>query len=679
MKRILIPLLVAALVCLGLSAMAEGDTLAFDAGVNLVFEGETLQTVLTREGAPAEGEVIYASSDSKIATVNEGGLVTGLKKGKVTITASVRTEKKTFKAQLKLTVARPVTSIKVTPGKLTVYQPDDEKIAGILSQREDPEENKLPVILLPVKKGVQLTAVLEPKDATDRKALAATSDPGVFSVKQTTITGVAEGEAILTVSSVLNPDVKEMFRVRVIQPVTKLTASASAPSVAVGQQITLSAAAVPENATLPAVLWASGDERIATVDPVTGVVTGVKKGTVRMTATVQDGSNIRASISVKVTQNPEQITFKNAEVTVDAGKSVQLTATVLPANTDNKKVTWSSADESIATVSANGRVSGISLGTCEITCTSAELPEVKATAVVHVQQPVTSITLDGPINVYMGETTQATWTVLPENASNPVLKLTSSNVKIFDVSETGLITPVKVGSATLNAASTDGSRRRAKVKVNVLQHVTGVHMYRRTAYIDKGATSSAGAVLEPKNASNHNMTWVSADPDIARVSGTTNKVKITGVKKGSTVITGTTEDGGFQASLPVKVGDWEKSLKLTDAHVSGADIHLTVKNVSSELHITSITAEVSVTDINGDPVPANRKNNSNKFTVVYKHSLNPGQSTKDSGWSSPDFKLPESTLVSQYEVRVVEFQIDNDWVKMIRKQNQPNKKCPVHI
>ena len=48
MKRILVPLLVLALLCVGVSASAEGNTIKFDGKVNFVFEGETLQTVLER-------------------------------------------------------------------------------------------------------------------------------------------------------------------------------------------------------------------------------------------------------------------------------------------------------------------------------------------------------------------------------------------------------------------------------------------------------------------------------------------------------------------------------------------------------------------------------------------------------------------------------------------------------
>ena len=76
MKKLIILLTIAALVCLTFTAMAAGDGIAFDTSVNAINEGETLQTALTREGAAAEGDVTYTSSNPKMATVDENGLVT---------------------------------------------------------------------------------------------------------------------------------------------------------------------------------------------------------------------------------------------------------------------------------------------------------------------------------------------------------------------------------------------------------------------------------------------------------------------------------------------------------------------------------------------------------------------------------------------------------------------------
>ena len=159
MKRILIPLLILALLCIGTAGIAEGNSMLFDKNIKTVFEGETLQTVLIREGEAAEGEVTYQSSAPKIMAVDGNGAVTGLKKGEATLTATVKTEKRTYTARLLMTVARKAETIDITNAdKLPVYAADDPLVAGLLSPRESEEENALPVLLIPRKKTVTVNS-----------------------------------------------------------------------------------------------------------------------------------------------------------------------------------------------------------------------------------------------------------------------------------------------------------------------------------------------------------------------------------------------------------------------------------------------------------------------------------------------------------------------------------------
>ena len=680
MKKILVPvLLILALLLLGVSVSAEGNTLIFDKNVNTVFEGETLQMVLERSGTAAEGELTFQSSNTNVATVDASGVVTGVSKGQVNITAVVKTDRQTFKASIRVTVARKVTALNVTGRNLNVLDPSDPSLAGLLQDRGNAEENALPVIVLPVKKQLGVQVTFEPRDATNRNAVLTTSDENVLHIRGANFTGAQPGEAILTVANQLSPEVCQRYRVLVVQPVTRIVFADSYPTVAVGSQLTVSASPQPDDATVKTIQWSSSDERIATVDA-NGTVTGVKRGNVRIIAAAADGSGIRANLNIKVTQSAESIELEQAEVTVDAGRSAVMRWKVLPADTDDKKVVWSSSDESVATVNAQGRITGVALGDCVITCASETNGDVKATVTVHVQQPVTKITFDGEISVYAGETAQLSWTVEPANASNPTLKFTSGNTNILTVAEDGTVTGVKQGQTVVNAVSTDGSNRRARVTVKVLQHVTGVHMYRNTAYVDPDETSIAGAVIEPKNASNQNMTWASADESICTVEPVakqSHRVKITGVGYGDTTVTGTTEDGGYQCSIRVRIGDWERSLSLHSASVDGGDVHIRVTNNSDELNITCVTAEVAVFDSEGQPVPAST-DGGNTFKLEYRRTLGPGATSSGNGWKYIHYQEPTAINVATYKIRIISFQIDGDWVENIRKKYQPHKDCPIH-
>ena len=103
MKQRIVSLLIllALALSLTLTASAETTSFAFDKTTVQLFEGETLATVLTRSGDAAEGEVTYTSSAPRNATVDASGVVTGLQKGRTTITATLKTDKRSFRATIR--------------------------------------------------------------------------------------------------------------------------------------------------------------------------------------------------------------------------------------------------------------------------------------------------------------------------------------------------------------------------------------------------------------------------------------------------------------------------------------------------------------------------------------------------------------------------------------------------
>ncbi len=681
MKRILVPLLVLALILASVPAFAEGNTIKFDNKVNSVFEGESVQTILVRTGVPAEGELTYETANAKIATVDSNGVVTGVSKGRVTIAAVSKTESRTFKAQLTVNVLRKAETVEVDTQKLAVFTADDPKVAGLLKPEGEAEEKaetdteadpdaELPVLMLPVKKQLNLRISVLPKDASNRRVVLSTGDETIALARGGSVTGKAAGVTILTVANELSPEINTRFKLLVVQPVTRINVTPAKPAVAAGSKITLTASVLPENASMQQIEWSSADERIATVDE-NGVVTGIKRGNVRIIAAATDGSNIRANISVRVTQAAEEINLKETALTVDVGRNGMLRAEVLPKNTDDKSLVWTSSDESVATVNKQGRVTGVSLGTCQITCSSAATEGVSATATVTVQQPVTKIVFGEAPTIYADETGKLTWTVEPANASNPTLTFASNNPKVLTVSEDGIITGIKRGEATIIAKTTDGSNRQARIKVKVHVHATGVHMRRKTAYINTGESATCTAVLEPKEADDTRMTWSSDDPGIATATGQNNRVKITGKSEGITTVTGILADGGHETSIEVHVGSWDKSIRLTQIDVDGrGNLYFTARNVS-ELDITMITCEAEYYTSYGDPIAVNTKDGSNKVTITYKRALAPGARTREDYWKFQDFEKPQQGF-GKVVLKVVSFQIDNDWIKDIRESRRPS-------
>ena len=560
-------------------------------------------------------------------------------------------------------------TVEVNTEKLPVYAAEDPYAAAFLTETQ--QAGGLPVLLIAEGKSQQLQALAQGA-VRNRRVVLSAEDGETVRVHGNTVTGLKAGNTVLTIASEEDPSAMVQYLAVVYRPVSRITVTAQERSVAVGQTLALTAVFEPEDAALKQAEWSVADGRIASVDE-NGVVTGLNRGNVWVTAKALDGSNVRANFTVQVIQNAEEITLDKTELTVDTGRSAHLAATVLPKNTNDRNVVWTSSDEGIAKVNAYGQVTGVTPGTCEIVCAAAGNENVQAKATVHVQRPVSRITFGDAPRVYLNETGKLQWTIEPADATHQEITFTSGNEAVLTVAEDGTVTGHSLGGAYITAIATDGSYRKAQQKVNVLQHLQSVKMARKTAYIDIGETAVAGAVLKPDKYINRSMTWETDDASVATVkaaTGRTDRVKIHGVAKGTTTVTGTTEDGGLQASIKVKIGNYSRLAKIKDAYINGKGrIVLKVQNVSADLDLTYVMAEIEAFDSKGKPVKINEKNGSNKITAVYGRTLVPGAVTKADKWKFRDLN-PEAVF-HQMTVRITEYQINGDWVKTLRSHLRP--------
>lgn len=160
--------------------------------------------------------------------------------------------------------------------------------------------------------------------------------------------------------------------------------------ITVGETVTLKATVSPENATDKTVKWTSSDETIAKVDS-KGVVTAVKEGSVKITATSEKYSTQTASCTITVkAATPSKVLVTSialnktaTEITVGSDETLTVSK-VLPEDATDKTYTWSSADEEIATVDQNGKVTAVAAGTVKITATANDGSEVKGECAVTV-------------------------------------------------------------------------------------------------------------------------------------------------------------------------------------------------------------------------------------------------------------------------------------------------------
>ena len=249
------------------------------------------------------------------------------------------------------------------------------------------------------------------------------------------------------------------------------------------------------------------------------------------------------------------------------GSKLQLSATVVPEDATNNKITWSSSDNSLATVDANGLVTGIATGSVKITATSQSNSKVSAVCTITVTQNTTkvaAIALDkSAATIVSGSQKQLTALIFPSDAADKEVAWTSGNDSVATVDASGLVTAKSAGKATITATSKDGGKTATCVITVVSEAipVTGVSLNRSTATLALNNTLQLKATISPADATNANVSWGSDNPAIATVD-TNGLVTAKGI--GTTKIMAVTEDGSKTAYCTINVEEAVSGSAFTD-------------------------------------------------------------------------------------------------------------------
>ncbi|MBO4946523.1 MAG: Ig-like domain-containing protein [Lachnospiraceae bacterium] len=506
-------------------------------GSNTVNAGDTLQ--LTAKVSPSNASdtsVTWSSSSTGIAKVSTAGLVTGVAAGTAVITAkandgsnksatfTVTVTKKVIKVtKISLSASTLLTKVgrtekitaTVTPtnadnravtwsssaptvasvdqsgniiaksvgnATITVTAKDgsgvtatcwvnvtDIKVTGITLNKTT----------LNIKTGAteQLTAKVQPTDATNSKVTWSSSVEGVATVDPTgKVTAIKAGTTVITATAKDDSGISASCTVQVTVPtvkVTGITLNKTTASVVKGKTVALTATVTPDTATDKTIKWTTSNKNVATVST-DGVVTAKAAGTATITATAADDSGVKATCKITVT-NPvvkvTKVTLNKTTASVVKGKTLTLTATVTPTNATNKNVTWKSSNTKIATVDGNGKVTAVAAGTATITCTAKADKSKSATCKITVTNPAVKVTKlrmnKTSVDLLKGKTVQLKVTVTPSNATNKAVTWTSSNKRIATVTSNGLVKAVRTGTVTITAKAKDGSGKKVTCKINV--------------------------------------------------------------------------------------------------------------------------------------------------------------------------------------------------------------------
>ena len=476
--------------------------------------GELKLSATVAPATASVSELKWMSSDSKIVSVDSDGKVTAVALGKAVITVAA-TDGSGVSAECEITVeSTPAESVKLSQ---TTAQ-------------------------LKVGESVSLTATVLPDDATDKSVTWTSSNVSIATVDANgKVTAVGLGEAVITAQC---GEAKATCVVNVVPtPAESVKLSQTSAQLKVGESVSLTATVLPEDATDKSVTWTSSNVSIATVDA-NGKVTAVGLG--EATVTAQCGE-VRATCVVKVVPTPaESVKLSQTTAQVKVGESVSLTATVLPDDATDKRVTWTSSNVSIATVDANGKVTAVGLGEAVIT---AQCGEPKAACAVKVvPTPAESVKLSQTTaQLKVGESVTLTATVLPEDATDKSVTWTSSNVSIATVDANGKVTAVSIGEVDIMASCGDVS---ATCEVSVLPIIVESIIVTPEVWSGiAGECIQLNANVYPEDATDKSLTWTSSDLTVAVVDGTG---MVTLKAEGTCVITATANDeSGVEAQCVV--------------------------------------------------------------------------------------------------------------------------------
>ena len=290
----------------------------------------------------------------------------------------------------------------------------------------------------------------------------------------------------------------------------------------------------------------------------------------------------------------KSIEVSGANDKVVAGSTLQLSASVFPANTtDDNTITWSSSDTTKATVDNTGKVTGVAEGTVTITAkVSDTIVDTYEVEVQALQIPITGIELTtDKTEIKVGATAQLTTTIAPaDTTDDKTVTYTSSDETIATVDANGKVTAVKPGTVTITAkvgTFTD----TVEITVPVVP-VTSIDLKVDKKDLEKGDIVNIVATVNPADTTeDKTITWTSSNEKVAKVDANGT---VTAVGGGNATITA--KAGDVTAEVKFKVTAQETVVKKTTLEDMTIGDFLSVVSKAVELkkgHTYTITFDAT--------------------------------------------------------------------------------------
>ena len=396
-----------------------------------------------------------------------------------------------------------------------------------------------------------LVANVLPKEA-DQKVTWHLSQPGILDmVGNGQFKALKTGEVTITATAQDGSGVKATCRVVVKNPMaTQVVLNETQHSAIVDDVFTLTAKVMPEKAAQN-VVWTMDKNNILQ-NMGGGKFKALKAGEVTLTATAQDGSEVKATCHVTV-KNPmaTQVVLNETQHNSIVDDVFTLTAKVMPEKAA-QNVVWTMDKTNILQNMGNGKFKALKAGEVTITATAQDGSEMKATCHVTVKNPMaTQVVLNKTQhNSIVDDVFTLTAKVMPEKAAQNVV-WTMDKTNILQNMGDGKFKALKTGEVTITATAQDGSEMKATCHVTVKNPMATQVVLNKTqhnAIVDDVFTLTAKVM--PKKAA-QNVVWTMNKTDILQNMGSG---KFKALQAGEVTITATAQDGsGVKATCHVTV------------------------------------------------------------------------------------------------------------------------------
>lgn len=440
---------------------------------------------------------------------------------------------------------------------------------------------------------VELDYNIAPSNTSQTDVVWSSSNEAVAEVKNGVVTGKSVGRADITIASKDNPNVKKTCVVYVSKELdkSKVTAVRNDKNI---------------NVNWTKVAHASSYV-LSRYNKSTGIVNDIYEGTdtafedkdltsgkyvytVKVIVDENDADTNLYSNSVSEESEaviiPEPVT--GIEVANDyqhmglfVGGSGKIRYSVLPGNATNTNVTFKSLNEKVATVDANGVVTGVSEGNADIVITTEEGGfEAKCTVRVDgIYARGIERVGDKTVTMGLNQTRQLQVKITPSDTTNKNVQWTSSNNSVATVDSNGVITSKNSGSTIITA--TTHNELKTEFFIEVETSVTNITLNSNEINLNTGGTFKLDATVNPSNASNKNIKWISANESIATVDQSGN---VAADVAGTTYISAVSADGKVVATCTVNVSKpvvtKPAKVKIKSAKKKGKKVTLKWKKIS---------------------------------------------------------------------------------------------------